>query len=160
VINMPAPEKAVMSRISVAVVLVAAVTLRADDPKGAKLPDGQKAFEGTWKVVDQEKGKKSDEPLTARTVEFRGDRYTIKAADTVFEEGTFEANARHSPRQIDITVTSGKDKGKKWHGVYELEGDNLRMTVSPAHKPLPDSLEKPSPGERSFTLRRAKTEKR
>jgi uncharacterized protein (TIGR03067 family) len=149
-----------MRRTSLIVALVAAGVTAADDPKGSDLPDGQKAFAGVWTVIEQERGKKSDEPLAARTVEFRGDHYTIKAGDKVFEEGTFSADARHSPRLIDITVTSGEDKGKKWHGVYELEGDTLRLAVSPADKPVPDSLEKPAPGERSFTLKRAKTDKR
>lgn len=142
-----------MRRISVWLVLVGTAGLVADDGRGVKLNDGQKAFQGTWTIVEAEKAKK-DEPVTARTVEFRGNKYLIRSGDQVIEEGTFEANARKTPNVIRVEATSGPEKGKKWHGVYELEGNTLRAVVGPVDKPLPEKLVEPEKGQRAFTLQR------
>ena len=53
-----------------------------------------------------------------------------------------------------MTVTKGAYKGKKWHGLYELEGDTLRAVVGPADKDPPTKLTEPDPGTRAFTLKR------
>ena len=149
-----------MMRISVGVAVLAAAGLAAQDRAGADLGDGQKAFQGTWTIVELEKGKAGDQPVSAPTVEFRGDKYAIKAGDQTVEEGTFRADARKAPNRIEVTVTAGKDKGQKWHGIYELEGDTLRAVVGPTDKDLPKSLVKPEAGQRAFTLKRATPAKR
>jgi hypothetical protein len=61
-------------KFAFAAMLLAGVVI-ADDRK-----NDQKAFQGTWTIVDR---KRSDtkEPVTAPTVVFEGDRYTIKAGD-------------------------------------------------------------------------------
>lgn len=124
----------------------------ADDPK---LPDGPAGFRGTWTIVElQAGGKKADPPVTAGTVVFTGDKYVIKSGDAVVEEGTFRTDAAKTPNRIDVTATAGADKGKSWHGVYELEGDTLRAVVGPADRPRPDRLTNPGPGTRGFTLKR------
>ena len=147
-----------MTRLCLCLTLFTAAGLVAQDRKGPALNDGQKAFQGTWTIVELEKGKK-DQPVTLPTVVFHGDKYAIKADGKVVEEGTFDATARKTPNLIEVTVTSGPDKGKKWHGVYELEGDTLRAVVGPVDKPRPEKLVKPEPGQRAFTLKRVKGEK-
>ena len=87
---------------------------------------------------------------------FKSDKYLIKAGDKTVEEGKFKADATRTPNRIDVEVTSGEDKGKKWHGVYELEGDTLRAVVGPADKERPKGLANPAPGTRGFTLKRQK----
>ena len=141
-------------RTCVLVTALAAATLSADEPR---LPDGQRGFQGTWTIVSLEYGgKKGDDPIDAGTVVFRADRYAIKAGDKTVEEGTFRADAEQTPNRIDVAATSGKDKGMKWHGVYELEGDTLRAVVGPADRDRPKSLANPPEGTRGFTLKRVK----
>jgi uncharacterized protein (TIGR03067 family) len=123
------------------------------DDKG----DGRKALEGTWTIVSAERdGKKVEGNVAAATVVFDGDKYKILAGDKAVEEGTFTADASKTPNRIDVTVTTGEDKGKKWHGVYELEGDTLRAVVGPTDKDRPTKLADPAAGTRGFTLKRAK----
>jgi uncharacterized protein (TIGR03067 family) len=144
-------------RIATLIAALAASGLAADDPK---LADGKKAFQGTWTIVSLEHGgKKADEPVTAGTVVFKGDKYVIKAGDKTVEEGTFQVDAAKTPNRIEVTVKAGEDKGKKWHGVYELEGDTLRAVVGPVDKDPPKSLANPAPGTRGFTLKRQKPAK-
>lgn len=141
-------------RFSVIAAVLAAGSLGAAEPR---LPDGQKGFQGTWAIVELERGgKKSDERITAGTVVFEGDKYRIKSGAETVEAGTFRARAGKTPNEIDVTVTEGPDKGKTWHGVYELEGDTLRAVVGPSDKERPKALANPAPGTRGFTLKRQK----
>jgi uncharacterized protein (TIGR03067 family) len=143
-------------RTALFVALLAAGGLVAEDRKDAP-NDGKKAFQGTWTIVAMERGgKKVEEKVTASTVVFDGDKYRILAGDKAVEEGTFRVDASKSPNQIDVAATAGIDKGTKWHGVYELEGDTLRAVVGPADKDRPKKLADPAPGTRGFTLKREK----
>jgi uncharacterized protein (TIGR03067 family) len=144
-------------RIAVALTVVLAATLAADDQKNPG--DAKKAFQGTWTIVDVEKGKAGDEPVTAPTVVFKDDTYSIRAGDKVIEAGTFTVDTEKTPHRIEVVATDGMDKGQKWHGIYELKGDTLRAMVGPTDKDPPAKLGKPQPGERAFTLKRAKQPK-
>jgi uncharacterized protein (TIGR03067 family) len=140
-------------RLVLVAVLLSAGVLSAEDKKD----DARKAFQGTWTIVDTKKGDKKDkEPVTAPTVVFDGDKYRIKAGDKVVEEGTFTVDGSKSPKQIEVTATAGMDKGKKWHGIYEIEGDTLRAVVGPTDKDRPTKYDNPPEGVRAFTLKRAK----
>jgi len=144
-------------RIALFVALLTATVLAADDRKDEKSDDGRKAFQGTWTIVETKKeGKKGEEPVSAPTVVFDGDKYRIKAGDKVVEEGTFKVDASKTPKQIEVAATAGTDKGMRWHGVYELKDESLRAVVGPTDKDRPAKLEAPGPGTRTFTLKRAK----
>jgi uncharacterized protein (TIGR03067 family) len=143
-------------RTALFVALLTAGGVAAQDRKDEQ-PDGRKALQGTWTIVSLEHGgKKADEKVTASTVVFKGDKYRILAGEKAVEEGTFTVDASKTPNQIDVAATSGPDKGTKWHGVYELEGDTLRAVVGPADKDRPVKLADPAPGTRGFTLKREK----
>lgn len=142
-------------RIVLLTTVLAAAGFAADDRRG----DGLKAFQGNWTIVEMEKGKKGDQPVVAPTVIFDGNKYRIKAGDKVVEEGTFAVDQEKTPNRIKDAATAGMDKGKKWHGVYELKGDTLRALVGPAGKDPPTAIAEPQPGQRVFTLKRARPSK-
>jgi uncharacterized protein (TIGR03067 family) len=140
-------------RLVLVATLLSAGVLSADD----KNDDARKVFQGTWIIVDTKKGdKKEKEPVTAPTVEFDGHKYRIKAGDRVVEEGTFTVDGSKSPKYIEVAATAGMDKGKKWHGIYEIEGDTLRAVVGPTDKDRPTKYDNPAEGVRVFTLKRDK----
>lgn len=145
-------------RTALFVALLATGGLAAQDKKIPR-DDGQKAFQGTWTIVSLEHGGKKDDKLSAATVVFDGNKYRILAGKKSVEEGTFTADATKTPNQIDVTATTGPDKGKKWHGIYELEGDTLRAVVGPTDEKRPEKLTEPAPGTRGFTLKRGKKAK-
>lgn len=114
-------------------------------------------FQGTWTIVSIEVGgKKSKDPVDAATVVFQGTKYVIKAGDEVVEEGTFEIDPSKAPKWIAVTATAGAEKGKKYHGIYEIKGDTLRAAVAPTDKDRPTKLD-PAPGTRTFTVKRQKS---
>lgn len=140
-------------RFMLPAVLLSATVALADD----KNDDDRKAFQGTWTIVDRKKGGDKDkEPLTAPTVVFEGNKYKIKAGDKVVEEGSFTLDGSKSPKHIEVAATEGMDKGKKWHGIYEISGDTMRAVVGPTDKDRPTKYDNPAEGVRSFTLKRAK----
>ncbi|MBL8797634.1 MAG: TIGR03067 domain-containing protein [Planctomycetia bacterium] len=124
------------------------VTVLAADPQ-----DDRQAFQGTWTIVERQKAD-SKEPVTAPTVVFAGDKYQIKAGDKVVEEGTFQVDGAKSPKLIEVAATAGMDKGKKWHGIYQIEGDTLRAAVGPTDKDRPTKYDNPVEGVRTFVLKR------
>ena len=138
-------------RLALVAVLVSACALAADDKKD----DAQKAFQGTWTIVDRKKAD-SKEPVTAPTVVFEGGKYKIKAGDKVVEEGTFKVDASKKPHHIEVMATAGMDKGQKWHGIYEVSGDTMRAVVGPTDKDRPTKYDDPPEGVRSFVLKRDK----
>jgi uncharacterized protein (TIGR03067 family) len=119
----PIPNPEAAMRLVLVATLLSASALIADDKKD----DARKAFQGTWTIVHTKKGDAKDkEPVTAPTVVFEGNKYRIKAGDKVVEEGTFTVDGSKSPMHIEVAATAGMDRGKKWHGIYEIEGDTLR----------------------------------
>jgi len=138
-------------RLALIATLLTVCTLSADDKKDA----ARKAFQGTWTIVGQKQGD-SKEPVTAPTVEFSGNKYRIKAGDKVVEEGTFTVDNSKTPKHIAVAATEGMDKGKKWHGIYEIEGDTMRAVVGPTDKDRPTKYDNPPEGVRAFVLKREK----
>lgn len=139
-------------RLALVAVLLPVGAVLADDNA-----DARKAFQGTWTIVHTKKGDAKDkEPVTAPTVVFDGDKYKIKAGDKVVEEGTFAVDGSKSPKHIAVAATAGTDKGKKWHGVYEIEGDTLKAVVGPTDKDRPTKYDNPPEGVRAFVLKREK----
>ena len=139
-----------MRFVLAALTLLVAGAVLADDKK-----DDRKAFQGTWTIVERKRAD-TKEPVTAPTVVFEGDRYKIKAGDKVVEEGTFTVDGSKSPKHIEVAATAGMDKGKKWHGIYEIEGDTMRAVVGPTDKDRPTKYDNPAEGVRVFTLKRAR----
>jgi uncharacterized protein (TIGR03067 family) len=137
-------------RIALAAMLLSAGAVLADDKK-----DDKKSFQGTWTIVARKKAG-SKEPVTAPTVVFEGGKYKIKAGDKVVEEGTFTVDGSKSPKHIEVAATKGMDKGKKWHGIYEIKGDTMRAVVGPTDKDRPTKYDDRPEGVRSFVLKRAK----
>ena len=134
----------------VAVLLSVGFVFADDKDKG----DARKALQGTWTIVNHKKGG-DKEAVTIPTVVFDGDKYRIKAGDKVVEEGTFSVDDAKKPKQIEVTATSGPDKGQKWHGIYEIDGDTMKAVVGPTDKDRPTKYEA-AEGVRSFELKREK----
>src|SRR5205807_248148 len=55
-----------------------------------------------------------------------GDRYSI-AIGPQGEQGTVKIDATKTPKWFDTTATAGPDTGTTQPGIYELEGDALKI---------------------------------
>jgi uncharacterized protein (TIGR03067 family) len=70
-------------------------------------------------------------------------------------KGTFRLDAVPTPGTLDVTFTEGSEKGKTYLGIYELQGDNLKLCRVPAGKERPTAFVRKSGNEVLETYRRA-----
>jgi uncharacterized protein (TIGR03067 family) len=84
-------------------------------------------FQGTWVVSRVEiNGKVQPKVFTIR-VEFDGDKLFAKVGDRQPEaRGTFKLDQGRMPKVYDLTTV----EGQKVRGIYELDGDTLKVCLS------------------------------
>lgn len=116
-------------RIHFSFVLLAALLVAADTPEEA-IKAEKKSLEGAWVLESVEIGGKADEKLKKAEVRmvFSGDKITM-SKDGKDHEGSYTIDPSKKPKQIDLTI-KGPDGREGTLGVYELDGDTLRITAS------------------------------
>jgi uncharacterized protein (TIGR03067 family) len=116
---------------------LAAGLLVAADAKDDAVKKDMDALQGKWQLVSLERdGKSVDVPKDAVRV-IKGDTYTINPRPDVTIEGKFKIDPTAKPKQIDTTPTTGDNKGKTALGIYEIDGDALKICWAPAGKDRP-----------------------
>ena len=96
----------------------------ADPPK----TDAEK-IQGTWDVSRIELNGKVQpkDPLFHVRVTFDGDKLLTRVGKRQSEaRGTFKLDQGHTPKVYDLTTTEGTTV----HGIYELNGDTLKVCLS------------------------------
>jgi uncharacterized protein (TIGR03067 family) len=101
---------------------------------------------GEWRIVSWEtEGEKVPrEKLGDNRLKFEGDEYSQSAGIETIERGKVVLKPSESPKTLDFIIKEGDDKGKTQLGIYELEGDTLKICVNKA-----GSTERPT----SFTTK-------
>jgi uncharacterized protein (TIGR03067 family) len=110
---------------------------RGDAPVAAKAPatsggGAETEFEGEWRMISGVMdGHTMDEALVkvVRRVT-QGNRTTMYAGPQVMMEVEFTSDSSKSPKTIDYVNIAGANKGKTRYGIYEFEGDLLKICVS------------------------------
>jgi uncharacterized protein (TIGR03067 family) len=151
-----------------AVAVVAVVSLMggvglsgaADEAKEEAVKKELKALQGTWRPISQElDGKKtSEEELKDRAVVFdAAGKASLRHGDKILLESAWKIDPTKKPKAVDSTYTSGENKGKTRLGIYELEGDTLRVCLGPIGKERPTEFSsKPGSGNLLFRFEREK----
>jgi uncharacterized protein (TIGR03067 family) len=106
------------------------------------------ALQGEWEVVSAESNGEPPPPglLDGAKFAFSGDGLTLLG-----KEGTFELDATQSPRRIDFVRGKGRQLG-----IYELDGDSLKLCVGPADDRPTEFKTKPRTDHSLFVLKRKK----
>jgi uncharacterized protein (TIGR03067 family) len=89
------------------------------------------ALQGTWKVTASEsKGEKVPaEDLKDLFLIFRGDAILIREAGKTQENFSYVLNPTKKIKEIDVTLKVGPQKGRIDRGIYEIDGDTLRICI-------------------------------
>jgi uncharacterized protein (TIGR03067 family) len=111
----------------------------ADDPKQAAVQKELGRLHGQWELVSVEKDGKTSPPDTFKgeRVLFQGDQRTVKKGDNVLQRSTLTIDPTAQPKTFEFAVTDGINKGMKKHGIYELDGDTLRICQVPGRQDRP-----------------------
>jgi uncharacterized protein (TIGR03067 family) len=122
--------------------LVAALTIGRAGAQDDTAKKELKKLEGTWATVSIEAAGEEvadKDKIKTRKLTTKGDKYTLKVGDETVE-GTIDINPTKKPKTIDVKPTSGNDKGKTLLGIYELDGDSLKICVAPPGKDRPTAF--------------------
>jgi uncharacterized protein (TIGR03067 family) len=121
----------------------------ADDK--ADLSREARKFQGTWTIESSVTGGEEIPPgeLKGVVVIFEGDKHTVKKGDEILQVGTQKLDPSKSPKTIDVTMTEGPHKGAVMLGIYEIDGDTLRVCFDPEGKKRPTEF-KSAPGSENF----------
>jgi uncharacterized protein (TIGR03067 family) len=105
-----------------------------------------KKFHGVWTFESVEAGGKKApaDDLKGMTVTFAGDKYTVKKGDEVIQVGTQKLDLSKSPKAIDVKVNEGLNKGAVMLGIYEIDGDTLKVCFDEAGKKRPTEFQSPA----------------
>jgi uncharacterized protein (TIGR03067 family) len=106
--------------------------LLADDESEKDL----KKMAGNWVAVSMQlNGKKQPEAtIKAIRLTITGDKYNTVVGEEK-DEGTLKIDATKTPKEMDITMSQGENKGKVILCIYELKGTSSRSaTPSTAHR--------------------------
>lgn len=119
-------------RLALLVVLfVSTLTaVRAEDKKPTKDED---KIVGTWQMVSGEKGGQQapEKFVQSFRLTFKGEgKLSATAKGNKEEDGTFKLDAGKKPRQLEISID-----GKTLEGIYELDGDNLKLCLGEGERP-------------------------
>ena len=95
--------------------------------------DELKKFEGAWVFTGWEVGGQSlpEEVLRDTKWSVKGNKYTFEMRG-VTEEGTLKLDPGKKPAAVDLTITSGPDKGKEQLGIYRIDRDAIVLCLAPA----------------------------
>jgi uncharacterized protein (TIGR03067 family) len=124
-----------------AVFLLAVLLLAADSPEVANRKDIDR-WQGTWRAISMTTdGKPADAAkLAPIKLTVRGTDYHFQNGD-FSEHGTYRFDAAKDPKQLDIIVGDGKDKGKVHVTIYRFDGERITLALDGANKTRPGSFE-------------------
>ena len=108
-------------------------------------------FQGTWTFESCATGGKElpAGELKGLILTFEDDKHTVKKGDEVIQVGTQKLDPSKSPKTIDVTMVEGPHKGTVMLGIYEIDGDTLKVCFDPEGKTRPTEFKSP-PGSKNF----------
>ena len=117
----------------------------------AALEKEVRKFQGTWTFESSETGGKElpASELAGLILTFEGDKHTVKKGNEMVQVGTQKLDPSKSPKAIDVTLTEGVNKGAVMLGIYEINGDTLKVCFDAAGKKRPTEF-KSAPGSETF----------
>lgn len=152
-------------RLSAALLL--AVVIPAAVLRGQDAQKDLDKLQGTWVLTAMEKnGNAAPEYVLGKlTVTFKGDTMVIggsfaavKEEDPVKPEFTVKLDPSKRPKAIDATPLNGKFKGKTVLGIYQPEGEELKICLpKQGDKERPSDFKSPEGSDlASMTFKRSK----
>jgi uncharacterized protein (TIGR03067 family) len=147
-----------MRTVACLLVLSAAFAAAAENDKVEAKKDLER-MQGAWAVTAVEEDGKplGGELIKGWKLTITGDRYVFEPGKERIE-GVYELDPAHKPKHINATRTSGDARGKVLQGIYQIDGDEMKMCYQ-----VPGAAKRPaafatraSDGVRLYVFRRIK----
>jgi uncharacterized protein (TIGR03067 family) len=157
----PAPftPEDVVTTLTRAVCLAAAVGLISAISVAQDAEADKKAMQGTWTVLTAVRNgkKRPDDQIAKMKLVIQGDVATIHTGDRG-EPARLSLDPSKTPKAVDIRpgkADENKDKeGKAFPGIYEINGDNLKIAWKRDSRPT--DFKEEGEGVFLFVLKRSK----
>lgn len=124
--------------VTIASLVLAAGVLTAGDEDAIK--KDRKLMAGTWRVLSIERdGKKTTAEQLEKTrsiINVDGSAMVQREGKTIIK-GNFKIDPTKKPKQSEATYTEGELKGKTVLGIYEVDGENMRICYALPGKDRP-----------------------
>jgi uncharacterized protein (TIGR03067 family) len=120
--------KKIFAILFMACILVAADTAKVDDKLNGSYVGG--GGETNGKPFNKE-------DLKDFKLVIKGSQYTLNSGAGESVQGIQTVDTTKSPKTIDATDGSGRNKGKTILGIYEIKGDEFKVSFSIPGKPRP-----------------------
>lgn len=140
--------------------LAVALFLPADTaPTEAAKKDLQQ-LQGTWVMaaLQVEGTDVPEEKIKGTTLTIKGDKYITKVKDTT-RETTIKLDPSQKPKAIDMYFPDGTDLPKLAKGIYEIDGDTMRICRAqmPGQERPREFITQDNPGVFIVTWKRQRT---
>jgi uncharacterized protein (TIGR03067 family) len=114
----------------------------ADSPANDASAKDLAKMQGDWMVasITRDGHKLSDDEAQTLFRTVTGDKYTIFNFSKPISKGTFKIDSTKTPKTIDST-RAGAAKSPAILGIYEFEGDTLKVCNAAPGMPRPTSFE-------------------
>src|SRR5260370_37186288 len=119
-------------------ILVAGLTIAADDSKDAAVKKDLEQLKGNWVATFYVKDSKPapEADLKMMKLSADGDQVTFTKGKDV-RKSVYKLDPIQKPKALDIVMIDGPDKGKTLMGIYELTGDDFKICLAILDKPRP-----------------------
>lgn len=112
---------------------------------GLVYAEGDEKLEGKWIILSTERDGKPDETMKDAVREHKGDKYLMSTKNGKSFEGKMKVDAK--AKTIDIMPAGGTYKDKTLLGIYQVEGEMLKIAFAEPGKPRPtEFVSKPGSG--------------
>ena len=104
----------------------------------------QDLLQGTWQPVSRMLGNPSAADWMGAELSFDGDEFATRKEGQLHVQGAFRVHPEKSPMAIDFIITqspNGMWNGQVVHGVYAIEGGQLKLCAAAPTAPRPQKLE-------------------
>lgn len=110
-------------------------------------------LEGSYSCVSLQQGTDKGDSEIIKTLKLvvKDNQWTVYIRGKVSTLATFTIDPTKKPKTIDLTGTMGGDKGEKYLGIYELNGDELNLCIGDT-KSRPSGFDVKRIRERQFEV--------
>ncbi len=120
--------------------LVAVCLLAADTADDANQKDIQK-WQGIWQPTAMETNGKVTPPDELQKIKLTVEGLNYHFQNGAFSEhGTYKFGAAKNPKELDIVVGDGADKGKIYLVIYKFDADQLMICLRSDNKLRPSEF--------------------